>query len=692
MISTITNLSKIDKRNILKVALVLFLIIVSVFIRIKSMTVPLVSEMNSFRGAQTAITIQDYFNHGFSIFKYKTPVFGPPWQVPLEFPIYQVSVYIFMKLFRMTNIDLGCRIVSFIYFYFSAFALLILCKMKFSIPKVYWTIFVVYIFTPFSLAWSRVALPDYASVFFGLMYIIFFDVWMNHSKKNVNLKFFIAIISGILCSLCKSTSLFPVVVILAFSIVYSLYEDFISNNPINIKSIINYCRNKWFSLLNIFLLCIIPFIIGLLWVKYTDFIKNQFQYTQWLTSESLKSWNYGTQLQKINFNAWSVIFNRIHEYFAPYLLICLLPISIYALYHLQFKIKARIFFLSLPIAVFFTFFCLINLYQVHDYYLIGVSPYISVLFGFGLYYVVFELTKKKLLLKCVFLLFALISFAQPHEYYKYVFYNKDSEPNFYTKIGNYIQESTGKDEYIIVQDQQWSSAQLYAANRRGFMIIGKDFIYDNEMFINNNFTTYIKHQESEFDSIILNSFDLTLLKNIDGWEIYRLGSKIPDILNGHALIFINAGSEVENVKEMVADIPYDLNTIYNGIHYGYEGKSSVSIYGDDMRHSNRYGSSFSYRFENIPQDQGTFSLVLVSDEIWKNAPGQREFNVIIETDHNKFIIEKLDPYMLKSKKGVFTFDLPSTSTLLVTFNTREDLLQYGTDSLAFINLIGLVPK
>jgi len=165
-----------------------------------------------------------------------------------------------------------------------------------------------------------------------------------------------------------------------------------------------------------------------------------------------------------------------------------------------------------------------------------------------------------------------------------------------------------------------------------------------------------------------------------------------DSLYKSALMFINTGSEIENTEKMVADVPYISNTVYNGIHYGHEGQSSVSVYGDGVYRSNRYGASFSYRFENIPQDQGHFSLVLISDEIWKNALGEREFSVTIKTDHNSFVIEKLDPYLLKAKTGVFTFDLPSTSTLLVTFNTREDLLQYGTDSLAFINLIGLISK
>jgi len=207
--------------------------------------------------------------------------------------------------------------------------------------------------------------------------------------------------------------------------------------------------------------------------------------------------------------------------------------------------------------------------------------------------------------------------------------------------------------------------------------------------------TFTKNEEMQGYSLpYINGIGLIEEFNPDPYinEIDIVENIYSDILDRSALIFINAGSEMQNVENMVDDAAFTSNSIYNGIHYGHEGQSNVHVYGDGVRRTNRYGASFSYRFENIPQDRGSLSLVLISDEIWKSAPGEREFSVTIETDNNSFIVEKLDPYLLKTKKGVFTFDLPSTSTLLVTFNTREDLLQYGTDSLAFINLIGLVPK
>jgi 4-amino-4-deoxy-L-arabinose transferase-like glycosyltransferase len=202
----------------LQIIFILILLAISIFLRSNSIMMPIVGDAHDFRQAQTAITIQDFFNHGLSIFDYKTPIFGPPWQIPMEFPIYQVTVFIFMKIFGMTNIDLGCRLISFIYFYLSAIALLCLCKAFFKDSKIYLTIFFYYLFSPHTLFWSRAALPDFASVFFGLMYILFFVKWMTFSKKILNVYFLLAIITGILGYLCKSTSMFPVVIVLAFFI------------------------------------------------------------------------------------------------------------------------------------------------------------------------------------------------------------------------------------------------------------------------------------------------------------------------------------------------------------------------------------------------------------------------------------------------------------------------------------------
>jgi len=524
------KLMEIWKQKRLQIIFTLILLIVSIFLRSKSIMTPIVGDFHDFRQSQTAITIQDFFNHGLTILDYKTPVFGPPWQVPLEFPIYQISVFVFMKIFGMTSIDLGCRWVSFIYFYLSAILLLFLCKTFFKDSKIYLTIFFYYLFSPHTLVWSRAALPDFASIFFGLMYILCFVKWMTGSKKLIDIYFLLTMVSGIMGYLCKSTSMLPVVVVLAFFIIKSLYDDFTGNNPVSLVNILKYIRKKLFFMVKILSLCIIPVMIGLLWVKYSDLIKSQSIYTHPLMSKNLKTWNYGTLGQKIDLDVWSVILTRIHRYFAPYLIMgSLFPVSVYGLYHFKNKKNVVLFYISTLIAIFFTLFTLINLYYIHDYYLIGISPYICIIFGFGFYYICFEMTKNKRILKFLFFALFSISIFQPMEYIETLFYN--NEYKYISEIaivGDYLNKTTNKDELIFVQDLDWSSALLYASNRKGFM--NPDGWFDDESFINsianllrsNNFTLYVKKMSTEFDKNIQNSFDAILEQEIYGWGVYKL--------------------------------------------------------------------------------------------------------------------------------------------------------------------------
>jgi len=513
---------EIQKQKWVKIIFIALLLI-SILFRTKSLAIPLVSDHHNWRQTQTAITIQDFFNHGLSVLNYKTPVYGPPWQMPLEFPVYQITVFIFMKIFGMTNIDLGCRLVSLIYFYLSAFALLSLCKIFFQNSKIYFSIFFYYIFTPFSLMWSRAALPDLASVFFGLIYILFFIKWMT-LKKIININFLLTMISGILGYLSKSTSMFPVVAILAILIIKFLYDDLHMDYSINLINILNYIKKNILFLLVTLCLCIIPFVVGLLWVKYSDFIKSQLIYTQGLTSKSLKEWNFGTISERFNFDFWGLLFARIHRYFAPYLMIGLFPISIYGLYHSKYNKSAVLFYMSMPIAILFSLSS-IYMYYRHEYYFIAVSPYICIIFGFGFYYTCFEIINNKILLKFILFCLFCISLLQPTEYIQTLFYN--NEHNGYTSIGeiigDYIKRTTNKDELIFIQDDSYSPVILYASNRRGFMLSepsyeNKDTIFSMDI----NFTTLIKKEGTEITKNILDHFNIVPEVFIYDWEIYKL--------------------------------------------------------------------------------------------------------------------------------------------------------------------------
>lgn len=109
--------------------MVVFLVLVGVLVRFINISSPLL-EGHSFRQTQTAITVWTFVEEGISLCGYQTPVFGPPWRLPLEFPVFQVSAYLLTKM-GITNIDVACRATNITSFCLSAFFLYLLCNLHF---------------------------------------------------------------------------------------------------------------------------------------------------------------------------------------------------------------------------------------------------------------------------------------------------------------------------------------------------------------------------------------------------------------------------------------------------------------------------------------------------------------------------------------------------------------------------------
>ncbi|MDL2336146.1 MAG: hypothetical protein QFC55_08960, partial [Chloroflexota bacterium] len=69
---------------------VLFLVVVAgvIWFHLPSLNQPLL-ELHSFRQTQTAWTALIFHQQGIDLFHPIVPVFGPPWYVPFEFPLFQ---------------------------------------------------------------------------------------------------------------------------------------------------------------------------------------------------------------------------------------------------------------------------------------------------------------------------------------------------------------------------------------------------------------------------------------------------------------------------------------------------------------------------------------------------------------------------------------------------------------------------
>lgn len=176
-----------------------------------------------------------------------------------------------------------------------------------------------------------------------------------------------------------------------------------------------------------------------------------------------------------------------------------------------------------------------------------------------------------------------------------------------------------------------------------------------------------------------------------GNEVERKEIFIPPVI----LIDVGGKIDIDGIKK---DKEYEECPEEN-IFYGYIGNTSVSGLVDDTESeyfsSNRYsinGEPFSYKFGNLQRDE-EYLLVVDLLEYWHYNQGERVFDIEVETDDDKFLVNDLDPYYLSGAQNnqaaspirVF-IKLPETKTVTATFVSKR-----GYD-VATIQGIGLIKK
>ena len=492
-----------------------FLFVVALVIRLFYIDNSLTQEIHDFRQTQTAITVQCYFNDGWSFFNYETPLFGAPWNVIFECPIYQSIVYFFMKITGMLNIDIGCRIVSIIMFMLSAVMLYRFCRLITGKLVISVVVYSLYLFLPYNIYWSRAALIDYTSVLFGLIYACGLTNWLYNEK---NASYIIALFFGVLAYLQKSTSMFPVIAMLGMLILKYYYVDF-KKSGADLKKYISKIRVGQLILLVI--ICIVPVVSGYLWVRYSDESKSDMYYLRNFTSEALKDWNYGTLSQKFSIRNWDTIVNRLKDYSCGafilfyVVIVCLSPscrkLDYASVLLANFK-KDSFLILSNIVAILFTVFILFNLYYVHNYYIIALTPYLSILTGIMIYDIVSSAAPhiRSIGITAATVLTILVGCFSGSEnliYLDYAFHER-KEPK---DIWNYISDITTPDDRIIIEGNDWTSEFAYKMNRKCFMLIaGEDdsyfakniFPYDNYSVILAENPARLKNTLSECSLVV----------------------------------------------------------------------------------------------------------------------------------------------------------------------------------------------
>ena len=228
-------------------------------------------------------------------------------------------------------------------------------------------------------------------------------------------------------------------------------------------------QNIKYKYVSIILVPIIPLIFSYSWNLYADSIKNSNPYTAWLNSKTLTSWNFGTLNQRIDPNVYLRLISRYEDLIIgiPIVILLLLIILFFNLSRIDKSLKFATSSLILGATLGPIIF--INLYYVHDYYMIANNLLLTSITSVMIYNILKVFNSKFYFIQSSLLLIFITFFTWVSPIGLEYFNNLKSKPEDPARAVM-LSSNTEKSDLILVLDcNGWDPTLLYYSNRRGLM-------------------------------------------------------------------------------------------------------------------------------------------------------------------------------------------------------------------------------
>ena len=397
-----------------------------------------------FRQTQTAWGIREVERNGINFLHLRMPVLGEPFEVPFEFPLFQ-NIAGFFSILTSFSPSTSGRIVS-LFFYCVSLALLVyLAKELFK--KNYFLFFLpLFTITPFAIEWSNAVLIESSAVFCVLLALVFVNKFLatNQIVYGIGTLVFLS-----LAALVKITTAIPLSFFLILFLVLKS-KNRILGKPVLIS----------------FLILILSLLPAVLWTLHADSIKSRNPWAEWLTSNNLRTWNFGTINSRFELSNLQAIGGRLWIIGG----LILFWAFVYLLWKSRKDLRAWIITLGAfsPILVYF------NLYVVHDYYFLAVCPFIFLACAY--LWENLDTTRKYLhkerFVGAIVLLTVVLSWALQIPQRNYLDILRMPR-NAIPELSQIISFHTKATDKILVVGCDWDPTVLYYADRYGIASPGK---------------------------------------------------------------------------------------------------------------------------------------------------------------------------------------------------------------------------
>lgn len=321
-----------------------------------------------FRQTQTAMSAY-WLTRGGPWLLYHTPIFGPPWSVPFEFPLYQWLLALVAGSPLPLTLDQSGRLLSVAFLLATLWPLRgVLRELGYSVPATNLAS-ALFLLSPLYLFWGRSVMIESLALFLAILFVMCVQrVVQSRGWGWVAAAAF----AGSLAALVKVTTFFPAAT-LAGSIVALAFWHQVR-------------ERRYRQALALAVRAAAPVLIALVvllwWLHAADAVKAISPQTRFGMSDALTRWNYGTWEQRVSEKFWQLLWTRMLPDSAGYLwMVGLLAAFVAGCRAAVMACLGGVALFMLPLMVF------TNLHLVHNYYqyanavylLAGVAPGLAAL-------------------------------------------------------------------------------------------------------------------------------------------------------------------------------------------------------------------------------------------------------------------------------------------------------------------------
>ena len=421
----------------------------AVALRWPIMNFPL-TEAYVFRQAQTALMIREFMYGGFFQIS-PLPVLGPPWQVPMEFPLFQWIAALGGSVVGASP-QIAGRLTALFFFMVCA-ALVALIGNRLYSRSVGFTGFVVFLFLPFGWQWGSAPLIEFMATAGALGSFYLVMLWVE--RRSWWLIAALTIVLSVACLVKITTAIVWIIPLIAIAVLWK--------KPVGIRGV----TNRWPLLIPV----VLSGAAGLGWTRFSDAYKSRYQFTEFLTSQSLTEWNFGSIEQRLDARNWSMIFGyseAILGLLVIFFLLLILALFFWGNHGITIALASTLFIGPM---IFF------NLYYMHGYYLAATYPALVVVMAAGIVGVVHTIGKDPIrsnLARCSVVAtatFGLLVMAWISPEGQRVS-QRSTEGFEQFPLAQEIVDNTTVDAGVITVGCDWSPIYAYLSGRKMLMLSG----------------------------------------------------------------------------------------------------------------------------------------------------------------------------------------------------------------------------